>query len=62
MEGEKALINVLVFDFPQNLEYKPVPLTVGEDKDYMLLLKQEFRSSIRSSPYFIKPEDKKKGK
>ncbi|XP_072051044.1 DNA-directed RNA polymerase III subunit RPC7-like [Amphiura filiformis] len=45
--------------FP-TLEYKPVPLTTGEDKDYMLLLKQEFRSGIRSSPYFIKAEDKKK--
>lgn len=42
------------------LEYKPAPLAAGEDRDYILLLKQEFRSGVRNSPYFIKPQDKKK--
>ncbi|KAJ8029101.1 DNA-directed RNA polymerase III subunit RPC7-like [Holothuria leucospilota] len=45
--------------FP-NLQYKPVPLASGESVEYMLLLKQEFRGSMRDSPFFIKPLDKKK--
>lgn len=42
------------------LQFKPVPLASEESYEYMLLLKQEFRGSMRDSPYFVKPLDKKK--
>ncbi|PIK61604.1 putative DNA-directed RNA polymerase III subunit RPC7-like isoform X2 [Apostichopus japonicus] len=42
------------------LQFKPVPLASGESYEYMLLLKQEFRGSMRDSPFYIKPLDKKK--
>lgn len=42
------------------LEFRPVPLPTGDEWDYMLLLKQEFRGTMRDSPYYIKPQDKKK--
>ncbi|XP_077989061.1 DNA-directed RNA polymerase III subunit RPC7-like [Glandiceps talaboti] len=42
------------------LEFKPVPLLSGEDYDYMLALKQEYRGTMRESPYFIKPSGKRK--
>ncbi|KAM4707153.1 DNA-directed RNA polymerase III subunit RPC7 [Discoglossus pictus] len=34
-------------------EYKPVPLRIAEDQDYMLALKQELRKSVKTLPYFI---------
>uniref|UniRef100_A0A7N5P094 DNA-directed RNA polymerase III subunit RPC7-like n=2 Tax=Ailuropoda melanoleuca TaxID=9646 RepID=A0A7N5P094_AILME len=42
------------------LEYKPVPLQAGEEIEYMLALKQEFRGAMKSLPYFIKPSAPKK--
>ncbi|XP_078699091.1 DNA-directed RNA polymerase III subunit RPC7-like isoform X1 [Branchiostoma floridae x Branchiostoma belcheri] len=42
------------------LEFKPVPLQEGEEANYLLALKQEFRGSMRESPYFIKPQSTKK--
>ncbi|XP_035667700.1 DNA-directed RNA polymerase III subunit RPC7-like isoform X1 [Branchiostoma floridae] len=42
------------------LEFKPVPLQEGEEANYLLALKQEFRGSMRESPYFIKPQSAKK--
>ncbi|XP_071795310.1 DNA-directed RNA polymerase III subunit RPC7-like [Asterias amurensis] len=42
------------------LEFRPVPLPTGEEWSYMLLLKQEFRATMKDSPYYIKPQDKKK--
>lgn len=41
--------------FPQTTDFKPVPLKVGEEEDYMLALKQEMRGAMRSLPYNIKP-------
>ncbi|KAJ8006186.1 hypothetical protein DPEC_G00125620 [Dallia pectoralis] len=38
-----------------DVEYKPVPLKVGEDEDYMLALKQEMRGTMRRLPHHIKP-------
>lgn len=45
--------------FPM-LEMKAVPLLSGEDFDYLLALKQEYRGTIRESPYFMKMSDKKR--
>ncbi|GAB1609090.1 DNA-directed RNA polymerase III subunit RPC7-like [Argonauta hians] len=42
------------------LEFKAVPLLQGEEYDYMLALKQEFRGTIRESPFFLKVTEKKK--
>ncbi|KAL3867150.1 hypothetical protein ACJMK2_044373 [Sinanodonta woodiana] len=41
-------------------EFKPVPLLHGDDWEYTLALKQEFRATIRKSPYFIHGNEKKK--
>ncbi|XP_014677420.1 PREDICTED: DNA-directed RNA polymerase III subunit RPC7-like [Priapulus caudatus] len=38
------------------LQFNPVSLATGEDYDYMLALKQEFRATIRELPYYIKPQ------
>ncbi|XP_062310592.1 DNA-directed RNA polymerase III subunit RPC7 isoform X2 [Osmerus eperlanus] len=40
--------------FP-DVEFKPVPLKVGDDEDYMLALKQEMRGTMRQLPHSIKP-------
>ncbi|XP_060927555.1 DNA-directed RNA polymerase III subunit RPC7 [Limanda limanda] len=40
--------------FP-NTDFKPVPLKVGEDEDYMLALKQEMRGTMQRLPHNIKP-------
>ncbi|KAM6965414.1 DNA-directed RNA polymerase III subunit RPC7 [Aplochiton taeniatus] len=40
--------------FP-NVEFKPAPLKVGEDEDYMLGLKQEMRGAMKLLPHFIQP-------
>lgn len=42
------------------LETKPVPLATGDNYDYMLALKQEFRTTMRDSPFFIKTSRVKK--
>ncbi|XP_002730860.1 DNA-directed RNA polymerase III subunit RPC7-like [Saccoglossus kowalevskii] len=42
------------------LQFKPVPLLSGEDHDYMLALKQEYRGTMKDSPHYIKADSKKK--
>ena len=44
----------------QPLQFKPVPLETGEQFDYMLALKQELRSTMKESAYFINPPEKKR--
>ncbi|CAN9513352.1 unnamed protein product [Ophioblennius macclurei] len=39
--------------FP-NPDFKPVPLKVGEEEDYMLALKQEMRGTMQQRPHNIK--------
>lgn len=41
-------------------EFKPVQLTQNEDYEYMLALKQEFVTTLRKSPYYLKLDDKEK--
>ncbi|XP_056141729.1 DNA-directed RNA polymerase III subunit RPC7 [Lampris incognitus] len=40
--------------FP-NTEFKPVPLKVGEEEDYLLALKQEMRVTMQRLPHNIRP-------
>lgn len=42
------------------LELKAVPLLQGEEYEYMLALKQEFRGTIHESPFYLKITEKKK--
>uniref|UniRef100_A0A1A8FUS8 Polymerase (RNA) III (DNA directed) polypeptide G n=2 Tax=Nothobranchius TaxID=28779 RepID=A0A1A8FUS8_9TELE len=44
--------------FP-NTEFKPVPLTVGEEEEYMLALKQEMRGAMQRLPCNIKYQTNK---
>ncbi|KAM7416525.1 hypothetical protein PAMA_018535 [Pampus argenteus] len=44
--------------FP-NTDFKPVPLKVGEDEDYMLALKQEMRGTMQRLPHNIKSQSNK---
>ncbi|XP_059195606.1 RNA polymerase III subunit GL b [Centropristis striata] len=37
------------------MEQKPLPLTGGEEEEYLLALKQEFRGAMKSLPCFIQP-------
>lgn len=37
------------------MEQKPLPLTGGEEAEYLLALKQEFRGAMKSLPCFIQP-------
>ncbi|KAM7421707.1 hypothetical protein PAMA_015721 [Pampus argenteus] len=37
------------------MEQKPLPLTGGEEAEYLLALKQEFRGAMKSLPFFIQP-------
>ncbi|XP_071324913.1 DNA-directed RNA polymerase III subunit RPC7-like [Trachinotus anak] len=37
------------------MEQKPLPLAGGEEAEYLLALKQEFRGAMRSLPCFIQP-------
>ncbi|XP_005815901.1 DNA-directed RNA polymerase III subunit RPC7 [Xiphophorus maculatus] len=39
-----------------NTDFKPVPLKVGEDEDYMLALKQEMRGVMQRLPHNIKAQ------
>lgn len=43
------------------LEHKPVPLQTGEEAEYMLALKQEFRGAMKTLPFYIRPAAPKKG-
>lgn len=45
----------------QNTDFKPVPLKVGEDEDYMLALKQEMRGTMQRLPHNIKAHNNKAG-
>ncbi|KAE8635802.1 hypothetical protein XENTR_v10002744 [Xenopus tropicalis] len=38
--------------FPST-EFKPVPLKIGEDQDYILALKQEMRKTMKCLPYYM---------
>lgn len=42
------------------LDYKPVPLQMGEEVEYMLALKQELRGAMKNLPYYVKPVAPKK--
>ncbi|XP_064620580.1 DNA-directed RNA polymerase III subunit RPC7-like [Lineus longissimus] len=42
------------------LQFKPAPLKTGEELDYLLALKQEFRGTVRESPFFIKPLERRR--
>ncbi|CAF90086.1 unnamed protein product [Tetraodon nigroviridis] len=37
------------------MEQKPLPLLAGEELDYLLALKQEFRGAMKTLPCFIQP-------
>ncbi|KAL7392994.1 hypothetical protein ABVT39_005018 [Epinephelus coioides] len=37
------------------MEQKPLPLIAGEEAEYLLALKQEFRGAMKSLPCFIQP-------
>lgn len=37
------------------MEQKPLPLTGGEEAEYLLALKQEFRGAMKTLPCFIQP-------
>lgn len=37
------------------MEQKPLPLTGGEEAEYLLALKQDFRGAMKSLPCFIQP-------
>uniref|UniRef100_A0A8C1JRT8 Polymerase (RNA) III (DNA directed) polypeptide G like b n=1 Tax=Cyprinus carpio TaxID=7962 RepID=A0A8C1JRT8_CYPCA len=43
------------------LDQKPVPLQAGEEAEYMLALKQEFRGATKTLPFHIRPAAPKKG-
>ncbi|XP_016137221.1 DNA-directed RNA polymerase III subunit RPC7-like [Sinocyclocheilus grahami] len=42
------------------LDQKPVPLQTGEEAEYMLALKQEFRGAMKTLPFYIRPAAPKK--
>ncbi|XP_053160030.1 DNA-directed RNA polymerase III subunit RPC7 isoform X1 [Hemicordylus capensis] len=42
-------------------DFKPMPLKTGEDEDYLLALKQEFRASMKRTPYFVAQTDEDQG-
>ncbi|XP_068426821.1 DNA-directed RNA polymerase III subunit RPC7-like isoform X2 [Clinocottus analis] len=42
------------------MEPKPLPLTGGEEAEYLLALKQEFRANMMSLPDFIQPASAKR--
>ncbi|XP_051498527.1 DNA-directed RNA polymerase III subunit RPC7 [Apus apus] len=44
--------------FPST-DNKPVPLKTGEDEDYMLALKQDFRGTMKRMPYFLAVEEER---
>ncbi|XP_074851441.1 DNA-directed RNA polymerase III subunit RPC7 [Carettochelys insculpta] len=42
-------------------DFKPVLLKMGEEEDYMLALKQEFRGNMKNTPYFMPYKEEKQG-
>lgn len=55
------MLNILNFHVGKPLEHKPVPLQTGEEAEYMLALKQEFRGAMKTLPFYIRPAAPKKG-
>ena len=45
--------------YPQ-MEHRPTPLSSTEVDEYLLALSQEFRGSIRDSPFYLKPKTAKR--
>lgn len=43
------------------MEQKPLPLTGGEEAEYLLALKQEFRGAMKTLPCFIQPAAPQRG-
>jgi len=43
------------------MEQKPLPLMGGEEAEYLLALKQEFRGAMKTLPFFIQPAAAKRG-
>lgn len=43
------------------MEQKPLPLTGGEEVEYLLALKQEFRGAMKTLPCFIQPAAPQRG-
>ncbi|KAK5921505.1 hypothetical protein CgunFtcFv8_018863 [Champsocephalus gunnari] len=41
------------------MEQKPLPLSGGEEAEYLLALKQEFRGAMRSLPHYIHPAEQR---
>ncbi|XP_021413568.2 RNA polymerase III subunit GL b isoform X5 [Oncorhynchus mykiss] len=42
------------------MEHKPVPLVMGEEAEYMLALKQEFRGNMKTLPFYVRQAVSKK--
>lgn len=38
-----------------------MPLKTGDDEDYMLALKQDFRGAMKKMPYFLAVEEDREG-
>lgn len=43
------------------MEQKPLPLAGGEEAEYLLALKQDFRGVMKNLPFFIKPAAAQRG-
>lgn len=54
------LYRVRSFVSLQPLDYKPVPVEKREESSYLLELKQEYRSAMKDSPFYIKTLERKK--
>uniref|UniRef100_A0A087XNY3 Polymerase (RNA) III (DNA directed) polypeptide G n=1 Tax=Poecilia formosa TaxID=48698 RepID=A0A087XNY3_POEFO len=54
--GSMPEARVKISQILQNTDFKPVPLKVGEDEDYMLALKQEMRGAMQRLPHNIKAQ------
>ena len=50
----------MFLSFFQTQEFKPVPLLHNDDNAYLFALKQEFRSTFRKSPFYLKASEKRK--
>ena len=44
----------------QPLQFKPLPLKIGEEWDYLLAVKQEFIAHMQESPYYLIPVEQRK--
>lgn len=57
----KWLFSLSYCSYAKPLEHKPVPLQTGEEAEYMLALKQEFRGAMKTLPFYVRPAAPKKG-